>query len=726
VCMVVDPMPGATRGARLWRRSASRCVGWRALLVFVAVFIFFMHFRDRRLVAGVLALTDVAFCVVATTQDAVVAATKRVIELAPTAASRLLPVLVSNMPHKLREKEVHCLYMRGMFAIAESLHNTGLGDGLIPAVIAHLIDIDVDIKWEDIVEVMTDDVREEEKGESPRGFEEPDIFDLEGMSEGEACMGGVVEHRAMEERGGWEGYHAESISPPIGQKAASGSASHAGGVGGISTAPQQQQQQNGHAIGAQEQSQRDSHEMAEKMDSLMELLLAHFKRRIMRGEVQNVWKSLLDAFDSIVLQTHRSKFTQYAVFYVASASPVHCCRSLLALLLNKLADRNQAPMVRSACAAYVGSFLARAAFIPEVTVIETFHKLADWCMRYAREEDRRGGLPPIPSGGTLGSSAESLTRHASFYAACQALLYALCYHMEPLCTSSTDREGAGASHAEPVEMMAMSFEAEPTLLANGTTTRKASMRDKCAGSVHRLFTEVMPSLLMHPLDPLSWCAKSVVTEFSRQSRYLGHDKVATILADWEARATNAKCSRPLEIFFPFDPYLLRRSAEPLDLSHTYVSWRRGHPTCIVPDDADDDARRVVENPAELSVSQSDDSSDSSMDESHDTGDSSAFSSSSDSQDSMRRTRFGSMPDSSMSSGGRRYLTRKLPGALKASIMAHTVAGGSPTAGHGIPIMRESPSTDGGRSPWGMSPIPGFPPSHASNEGRFPNSFPKRR
>ena len=74
------------------------------------------------------------------------------------------------------------------------------------------------------------------------------------------------------------------------------------------------------------------------------------------------------------------------------------------------------------------------------------------------------------------------------------------------------------------------------------------------------------------------------------------------------------------------------------------------------------------------------------------GESSAEFSSSDSDDSLRRTRFGSMPDSSMSSGGRRYFSRKmLPGALKASMLAHTATGGSPTAGHGIPIMHESPS-----------------------------------
>lgn len=80
---------------------------------------------------------------------------------------------------------------------------------------------------------------------------------------------------------------------------------------------------------------------------------------------------------------------------------------------------------------------------------------------------------------------------------------------------------------------------------------------------------------------------------------------------------------------------------------------------------------------------------------------------------MKRTRFGSMPDSSVSSGGRRYLSRRLPGALKASILAHGAAGGSPTGG--IPIIHDSPSTDHG-SPWGMSPASAFyPMSHTSND-----------
>jgi len=67
------------------------------------------------------------------------------------------------------------------------------------------------------------------------------------------------------------------------------------------------------------------------------------------------------------------------------------------------------------------------------------------------------------------------------------------------------------------------------------------------------------------LAPLSACNATVVAEFSRLSGRLlllplGAAGVAAALA---AAGVNGR--RPLEMFFPFDPYLLRRSARFLDL-----------------------------------------------------------------------------------------------------------------------------------------------------------------
>lgn len=40
---------------------------------------------------------------------------------------------------------------------------------------------------------------------------------------------------------------------------------------------------------------------------------------------------------------------------------------------------SQAPVVRSAAAAYLASFLARASFVPTGLVLESLHRQLEWC-----------------------------------------------------------------------------------------------------------------------------------------------------------------------------------------------------------------------------------------------------------------------------------------------------------------------------------------------------------
>lgn len=56
---------------------------------------------------------------------------------------------------------------------------------------------------------------------------------------------------------------------------------------------------------------------------------------------------------------------------VCAQGPQQCSASLLALLLRRLTDPNVAPITRSAAAAYLASFLARAAFVPEALLLQT-------------------------------------------------------------------------------------------------------------------------------------------------------------------------------------------------------------------------------------------------------------------------------------------------------------------------------------------------------------------
>ena len=147
----------------------------------------------------------------AAVQDDVIAALQKVLELVPTSAQRLSPMLQGNFPHRLRDRNTQCLYLRGVLAVAESPQGAGVREQVLYSAIEHLITIDVEIRWEDIVDVWTEEAEEEVGGSVP-GEEEPDIFELEGMSELELVTGQRA-HRDNKDNGqngampggGWEG-----------------------------------------------------------------------------------------------------------------------------------------------------------------------------------------------------------------------------------------------------------------------------------------------------------------------------------------------------------------------------------------------------------------------------------------------------------------------------------------------------------------------------------------
>lgn len=56
-----------------------------------------------------------------------------------------------------------------------------------------------------------------------------------------------------------------------------------------------------------------------------------------------------------------------------------------------MADGRAAPIARSAAAAYLASFLARAAFVPDTVLIHSLERLARWCLAYCHEQVRPAG-----------------------------------------------------------------------------------------------------------------------------------------------------------------------------------------------------------------------------------------------------------------------------------------------------------------------------------------------
>jgi RNA polymerase I-specific transcription initiation factor RRN3 len=301
------------------------------------------------------------------------------------------------------------------------------------------------------------------------------------------------------------------------------------------------------------------------------------------GQLSQLWHTLLGAFERSLLHTHRSKFTQYLLFRACTEDPRRCCAGFVRALLSRLRDARQPPITRVAAAAYLASFLARCAPVPEPLVVDVLQQLATACSEYAGGggggngvAGRPGGVVTLAASGSSGavaggagaaSAGGDAQRHQVFYAMVQALLYALCYHMEPLVHQQRQHPGASPAHAAAV---------------------KALVRERVA------------PLLGHPqLQPLAVCLPSVSAEFVRQAAALKLADLGPLLAaaaPGQAAAAAAQqrqpaagdsstavapqlrpAVRPLEMFFPFDPYLLRRSSRFLSLDTSYVRWRGGHP-----------------------------------------------------------------------------------------------------------------------------------------------------
>lgn len=409
------------------------------------------------------------------------AALQRLAQLVPTTPSRLLPVLLHKLPHKRTDKEFQCLYLEGMFRLAESSAGEALRDRVLIAALDRLVDIDVEIRWEDILESADD----------PHGAAKLYMFhmDLSDSEDDEDAEGA-------------------GTSAPLAHGPGSEAAVHYGLVA-----------RGGPGRGA---GVPTLDEMADKMDALMDLTFGHIQRRFqIPHQLPALYGALLHSFQSTILDTYKSKFTQFLLFYCCSLSPDRCGAAFAFDLCNIVMSSSRSTNTRLSAAAYIASFLARASFLPLPVISSTLARLASWCTAYAAHVGQCAGAQ-------LDFNAHL---HNVFYSACQALLYVLCYRMPQLAGS-------------PSELKAL----------RGLPLRV---------------------LLTHPLNPLKMCLESVVQEFARQATHVPGLGLSDVLeAHFRARQERAGFggADQLDMFFPFDPYLLHQSAR--FIKPHFNKWRQ--------------------------------------------------------------------------------------------------------------------------------------------------------
>uniref|UniRef100_A0A804PCJ5 RNA polymerase I specific transcription initiation factor RRN3 protein n=1 Tax=Zea mays TaxID=4577 RepID=A0A804PCJ5_MAIZE len=247
---------------------------------------------------------------------------------------------------------------------------------------------------------------------------------------------------------------------------------------------------------------------AEKLDGLMVVVCEHLKSRVEEPErLIKEFVTLKAIFKSHVLRVHKSKFAQFIMFYACSLHPEigdGFANFLTDIFIDK--DKNEDAITRVSAVSYVGSYLSRARFISVNIVVSVLKRLVDWCDYYCGHQlDNGVTANPI--------------KHQLFYASCQAVMYVLCFRLRSI----------------------MDY---PNLK-------------------QQLFRMRIRDILVHPLQPLKVCLPSIVNEFLRQATAasLFHAPAISMHED----AVESDLSKAfgglnrLDMFFPFDPYLLKES-----------------------------------------------------------------------------------------------------------------------------------------------------------------------
>ncbi|XP_047017948.1 RNA polymerase I-specific transcription initiation factor RRN3 [Ictalurus punctatus] len=265
------------------------------------------------------------------------------------------------------------------------------------------------------------------------------------------------------------------------------------------------------------------HAVADRLDTLMLVLLTYLKDMshvngvVDVERVKTLYRDLVCVFDKLVLPTHASCHVQFCVFYLCSFR-LGLAEAFLDHLWKVVQSPSQPAVLRQAAASYMGSFLARAKFIPIATVRACLDLLVPWLHLYIDSQDS-------------GSKAFcDVSVHGPFYASCQAVFYTLIFRHRAILEGNM-KKGLAYLQSLNLERIVMS---------------QLNPLKVCLPAVTNMFAAIMRKY------QLVFC----YTIIERNNRHMLPVVRSSVGGDSVCTSNN-----PLDTFFPFDPYLLKRSGQ---------------------------------------------------------------------------------------------------------------------------------------------------------------------
>ncbi|KAG7593446.1 RNA polymerase I specific transcription initiation factor RRN3 [Arabidopsis thaliana x Arabidopsis arenosa] len=287
-------------------------------------------------------------------------------------------------------------------------------------------------------------------------------------------------------------------------------------------------------VGDLKQNTSGGNVVSELLDKFMVLTFDHLEICQNSGRLDEVFEILFQSFENYILNTYKTKVSQFLMFYACSLDPEYCGVRFASKLLDIYLSRNKPRLTRMSAVAYLASYLSRGKFLPASFVARILKRLVDDCAEYCR---------------TCNDDVKP-EAHQVFYSGCQAILYVLCFQMGSILDIPR-------------------FQSQLTSLE---------------------------SILSHKLNPLMVCLPSVVSEFLKQAKAGGLFIVseAFIFDDLhESELSRAFGGfERLDTFFPFDPCLLKMSSSYIS---PYFNFWLMEKTTYEEDDDDELCDEVIVN-----------------------------------------------------------------------------------------------------------------------------------
>ncbi|RKP15025.1 RNA polymerase I-specific transcription initiation factor RRN3 [Piptocephalis cylindrospora] len=309
-----------------------------------------------------------------------------------------------------------------------------------------------------------------------------------------------------------------------------------------------------------------------KLDALLMLIFEFFQEERKRisgtsstpSDIEtDQFTLILEIFDRLILRTFKSRYTQFLLFWAASAQPAEFPDIFLGHLISLVTgpiggadagssrSRFSPDVTRIAAASYVGSFVARAKFMPGDGVRNVTGILLAWASQYVEQCERQSSIAIGPD----------QAKHAVFYAVIQAVMYIFCFRWRELRIEALEEKDEEDGEEEPKEPVGVLSSWYPVI-------------------------SPLPRVIMSRLNPLKMCSKPVVQQFAHLSRSTHLMYCYTIIernkSIYIPRSSSSTPGGELYSFFPFDPCQLPKTGR--WVKDLYNEWEADDDD----DDSDDD------------------------------------------------------------------------------------------------------------------------------------------